>query len=208
MKLIDPEAQRANPKKFKSIGDVKRYYGDQVDAALKELQDIGETSSYTNLFKKELTEYLENFEFGSKFVSWNGNCQHLRWCKSCQSKSLKTSYVSSDHGSSLTSPPEERLAGIIEDDSGLESDCGDRSRLRRTPGLLEPSSGSESKRPGPYQKSQQTSPNEDGPCTVRPSLQDNPQKSQEDEDTSQISDSFAATAPKLFSDVIERHTTL
>ncbi|EPB78054.1 hypothetical protein ANCCEY_02837 [Ancylostoma ceylanicum] len=41
--LIDPEAQRANPKKFKSIGDVKRYYGDQVDAALKELQDVGET---------------------------------------------------------------------------------------------------------------------------------------------------------------------
>ncbi|RCN26555.1 hypothetical protein ANCCAN_27718 [Ancylostoma caninum] len=40
--------------------------------------------------------------------SWNGNCQHLRWCKSCQSKSLKTSYVSSDHGSLLTSPLEER----------------------------------------------------------------------------------------------------
>ncbi|EYC36784.1 hypothetical protein Y032_0857g2720 [Ancylostoma ceylanicum] len=41
--LIDPEAQRAAPKRFKSIGDVKRYYGDHVNEVLKEVHDIGET---------------------------------------------------------------------------------------------------------------------------------------------------------------------
>ncbi|KIH66092.1 hypothetical protein ANCDUO_03580 [Ancylostoma duodenale] len=40
--LIDPDAQKTNPNSFKSIGDVKRYYGDQVDAALKKLQEIEE----------------------------------------------------------------------------------------------------------------------------------------------------------------------
>ncbi|EPB78052.1 hypothetical protein ANCCEY_02835 [Ancylostoma ceylanicum] len=38
LQLIDPEAQRAAPKRFKSIGDVKRYYGDHVNEVEKMLR--------------------------------------------------------------------------------------------------------------------------------------------------------------------------
>lgn len=61
----------------------------------------------------------------------------------------------------------------MEDDSGLESDGGDRSRLRRTPGLPQSSTRDESKHLGCYQKPQQTAVKEPGLHIDRPSLQVN-----------------------------------
>ncbi|KAL6735493.1 hypothetical protein Aduo_005930 [Ancylostoma duodenale] len=68
----------ANEEKFKNIftdmynctvGDVKKVAYETLKDFKRLYREL--QSSYTNLFKKELTEYLENFKFGSNFVSDN-----------------------------------------------------------------------------------------------------------------------------------------
>ncbi|VDN26221.1 unnamed protein product [Cylicostephanus goldi] len=58
--LIDSLAHRADPRRFKSIGDLKRYYGDRVDIALGELQDVGETYETGRLQRRVWAEKMQS----------------------------------------------------------------------------------------------------------------------------------------------------
>ncbi|CAI4223169.1 unnamed protein product [Auanema sp. JU1783] len=52
-----------------STGEVKTFAHDQLKKFRKAFREL--QTAYANLFRKELPDYLENFEFGSKFVGDN-----------------------------------------------------------------------------------------------------------------------------------------
>ncbi|KAK6736513.1 hypothetical protein RB195_019288 [Necator americanus] len=95
--LIDPDAQKASPKKFKSIGDLKRFYGDQVDASLRALQDVGETveklwhlfspSTYEGVVHDEAVRMDRVVELMTQYET--GKLQRRVWAEKMQSKQMR-----------------------------------------------------------------------------------------------------------------------
>ncbi|XGW08417.1 hypothetical protein V3C99_011052 [Haemonchus contortus] len=95
--LIDPQAQRKDPRKFKSIGEVKRYYGDQVESALKEIQEVGEVidkmwrlfspSTYSSTVNPETSRMDRIVELMTQYET--GRLQRRAWAEKMQSRRMR-----------------------------------------------------------------------------------------------------------------------
>ncbi|WKX96715.1 hypothetical protein Q1695_012841 [Nippostrongylus brasiliensis] len=94
--LIDPDLHRLHPKKFKSIADVKRVYGDRVDPALKKLQNVRETiekmwrlytPSYLSGIKADLSRMDRIVQMTAQYE--NGRLQRRAWAEKMQSRRMR-----------------------------------------------------------------------------------------------------------------------
>lgn len=95
--LLDPNAQRENPRKFKSIGDLKRFYGDGVEAAIKEIQDVGGTiekmwqlfspSTYLRELKTDVSRMDRIVELMAQYET--GRLQRRAWAEKMQSRLMR-----------------------------------------------------------------------------------------------------------------------
>ncbi|VDM62301.1 unnamed protein product [Angiostrongylus costaricensis] len=75
-----------------TVGDVKEVAIETLRGFKRLYREL--QSSYANLFKKELPDYLENFEFGDKFVSMERCYKCMAsCCDTCESPSMKASYA-------------------------------------------------------------------------------------------------------------------
>ncbi|KJH44447.1 hypothetical protein DICVIV_09526 [Dictyocaulus viviparus] len=95
--LIDRKAQRADPKKFKTIADIKRIYGDQVETALREIQDIAETiekllkvftpSTFMAALRADVSRMDRIVELMTQYET--GKLQRRAWAEKMQSRQMR-----------------------------------------------------------------------------------------------------------------------
>ncbi|KAJ1368297.1 hypothetical protein KIN20_029402 [Parelaphostrongylus tenuis] len=95
--LIDQEAHRMDPKKFKTVADIKRLYGDRVEVALRQIYDVVEVvdklwrifvpSTFMSVLRANVSRMDRIVELMTQYET--GKLQRRAWAEKMQSRQMR-----------------------------------------------------------------------------------------------------------------------